>query len=80
LLLDKKALSLRNPANKPFELTIGIYGFQKTHAIDTGDIALNLADRCAQKRGAECDFNPGRSFVTYRSDFARISIKHGRDD
>jgi SRSO17 transposase len=80
LLLDKKTLCLRNPADEPLELAIGIDSSEKVHAIETSDVSLNLADRRAQQRSSECNFNAGRSLVTYRSDFARISVKHCRDN
>jgi hypothetical protein len=80
LLFDKKTLRLRNPSDESLELTVSIDRCEKVYAIDASDVPFNLADRRAQQRRPEGNFNTGSSLVTYRSDFACISVKHCRDD
>jgi hypothetical protein len=80
LLLDKKTLRLRYPADESLELAICIDSCEKVHATDTSDFPLDLTDRRAQQRCSECNINAGRSLVTDRSDFARISVNQCRDN
>jgi len=80
LLLDKKTLRLRDPADESFEFTIRINSCEKMHATDASDISFYLADRRSQQRRPECNFNAGRSLVTDRPNLTSIAVAHCRDD